>query len=115
MSNKQEFIEYVKNVMIDSEMPENAKKYFETLMIEKPAKEKPLFTDNGKLILQYMKDNYQDNANFSSKQIAEGIMLTSRAVSGAIRKLVTDGFVNKVSADPVIYQLSDKGIEIKIV
>ena len=35
--------------------------------------------------------------------------MTSRRVSGAIRKLVTDGYVEKVSQDPVIYALTEKG------
>jgi hypothetical protein len=35
-------------------------------------------------------------------------------VSGAMRKLVTDEFVEKVGQDPVIYTLTQKGKEIEI-
>jgi DNA-binding HxlR family transcriptional regulator len=42
------------------------------------------------------------------------MMISSRSVSGSIRKLVTDGFVEKVSTDPVLYALTDKGNEVTI-
>ena len=40
--------------------------------------------------------------------------VSSRSVSGAIRKLVNDGFVEKVSTDPVLYSITTKGIEVTI-
>jgi predicted transcriptional regulator len=51
---------------------------------------------------------------FKAKDIAEGLFISSRAVSGAIRKLVTDGYVEKVGQDPTIYSITDKGKNIKI-
>ena len=75
--------------------------------------EKPLFTDNGKLILQYLKDN-QATSTWKAKEIAEGLFISSRAVSGAIRKLVTDGYVEKMGQDPVIYSLTENGKNIVI-
>ena len=50
----------------------------------------------------------------SAKVMADEMMISSRSVSGAIRKLVTDGFVEKVSTDPVLYALTDKGNEVTI-
>jgi Mn-dependent DtxR family transcriptional regulator len=35
-------------------------------------------------------------------------------VSGAMRKLVTDGYVEKVGESPVIYMLTEKGKNITI-
>jgi predicted transcriptional regulator len=49
-----------------------------------------------------------------AKEIAEGMFISSRAVSGAMRKLVTDGFVEKVGQDPVMYILTEKGKNINI-
>ena len=49
-----------------------------------------------------------------AKAIAEGMGVSSRSVSGAIRKLVNDGFVEKVSTDPVLYSITAKGIEVTI-
>jgi predicted transcriptional regulator len=42
------------------------------------------------------------------------MFVSSRAVSGAMRKLVTDGFVEKVGQDPVMYALTDAGRNVKI-
>ena len=115
MSNKQEFIQFVENVVqeFNVEMPENAQKYFDA-MKNVPEKEKPMFTDGGKQILKYLKDNYSVGEALAAKIIAEGMMISSRSVSGSIRKLVTDGFVEKVSTDPVLYALTDKGNEVTI-
>ena len=70
--------------------------------------EKPMFTDNGKLILKYMQD-HPETSSFKAKDIGEGLFISSRAVSGAIRKLVTDGYVEKIGQDPVIYTLTEQG------
>ena len=51
---------------------------------------------------------------WKARDIAEGLFVSSRTVSGAIRKLVTDGFVEKVGQDPVIYSITEQGKNIKI-
>ena len=62
-----------------------------------------------------MKDNADGVSNmFKAKDIAEGIFVSSRSVSGAIRKLVTDGFVEKVGQDPIIYSVTALGKEVVI-
>lgn len=111
MSNKQEFIQFVEKFVTD--MPEGALKYFEA-MKSAPEKEKPMFTDGGKQILKYMQETYTEGENVTAKVIAEGMSISSRSVSGAIRKLVTDGFIEKVSTDPVVYALTSKGVEVTI-
>jgi predicted transcriptional regulator len=35
--------------------------------------------------------------------------LGSRSVSGAMRKLVSDGFCEKIGQDPVVYTITEKG------
>lgn len=114
MSKKKEFIDYVENLINNTslEMPEDAQKYWDAFKQYEEV-EKPLFTDNGKLILQYMKDNL-DTELWKARDIAEGLFISSRTVSGAVRKLVTDGFVDKVGQDPVIYTLTNKGKDIII-
>ena len=114
MNKKDEFIKYVE-MAIDAyptPMNEDAQFYWEALK-GKVEEDKPLFTDNGKLILQYMKD-HQETPMWKAKDIAEGLFISSRTVSGAIRKLVTDGFVEKVGQDPVIYSLTENGKNIEI-
>ena len=117
MSKKQEFIDYVESLMRGQEEPlemsENVKIYWEAFK-GKEEVEKPLFTDNGKLILQHMKDHL-DVPLWKPRDIAEGLFISSRAVSGAIRKLVSDGYVEKVGQEPVIYTLTEKGKNIEII
>jgi DNA-binding MarR family transcriptional regulator len=75
-------------------------------------KDKPAFTENGKLILKYMKDNKDIYNNlFKAKDIGEGLGISSRTVSGGIRKLVSDGYVEKMGESPIVYSLTNKGID----
>ena len=64
-------------------------------------------TDNGKLILGYMQSS-GINA-LTAKRISDGILISSRGVSGAMRKLVSDGYIEKVGTDPVVYALTSAG------
>lgn len=114
MSKKQEFIDYVeKNLMsINYEsIPENVKIYWENL---KKKEEKPLFTENGKKILTFLRDN-SEVESWKARDIAEGLFISSRTVSGAIRKLVNDGFVEKNGKDPVVYTITEAGKTIEII
>lgn len=71
---------------------------------------KSKFTDNGKLILVYMQENKDIFNNlFKAKEIGEGLGISSRTVSGAIRKLVTDGYVEKMGESPSIYAITELG------
>jgi len=72
--------------------------------------DKPKFTENGKLVLKFMIDSEDDFNNFfKAKDIGERIAVSSRTVSGALRKLVTDGYVEKVGGSPTVYILTEKG------
>ena len=115
MTKKDEFIKYVEDLMDGNlyEMSENVRLYWNAFK-GKVEEEKPMFTDNGKLILQYLKDN-QSTPMWKAKDIAEGLFISSRGVSGAMRKLVTDGYVEKVGQDPVIYSLTEKGKIVEII
>jgi Mn-dependent DtxR family transcriptional regulator len=44
-----------------------------------------------------------------AKDIGDELFISSRTVSGALRKLVNDGFVEKIGQNPVIYTLTEKG------
>ena len=115
MSIKNEFIDYVEELMMGNnpKMTENVKRFWEGFKTESVGDEKPLFTDDGKLILQYLKDN-TTTIMWKAKDIAEGLGVSSRKVSGSMRKLVTDGYVEKVGKDPSIYTLTDNGKNIVI-
>ena len=69
--------------------------------------DKPAFSEVGLQIFEYLRDGHEKNNK--AKDIAEGMGLPSKKVSGAMRKLVTDGYVEKFGSNPVIYSLSEKG------
>lgn len=109
---KQEFLNFV-NTLIEANpdlakqlMTDNIKEYLNILAEVKD--EKPILTENGKVILKYLQENI-DIKLWKSKDLAEQIGISSRGVSGALRKLVNDGFCEKMGTGPVIYYLTDKG------
>ena len=114
MSLKQDFISYVESNFSTNPMPENLTEYWEKFKGGSSGGDKPQFTENGKKILTFLQDN-ADTKTWKSKDIADGMFISSRTVSGAIRKLVSDGYVEKVGQDPVIYSITEKGIETKII
>ena len=46
---------------------------------------------------------------WKAKDIAERMGISSRGVSGAMRKLVSDGFCEKIGENPIVYKLTEKG------
>lgn len=120
MSKKEKFIEEVEEIINSytstfghSPLSEDSMTYWEVFK-GKAEIEKPLFTDNGKLIIKYMQEHISDMPMAKAREIGEGLFISSRAVSGAIRKLVSDGYVEKIGQDPTIYSLTNKGKEVVI-
>ena len=68
---------------------------------------KPAFTETGLAILEYLQQGHEKNNK--AKDIAEGMGLPSKKISGAMRKLVTDGYAEKFGQNPVIYSLTEQG------
>lgn len=93
---------------------EDALAYFEAFKTSIDKKEKPQFTDNGKLILKTMIESVDEKQNmFKARDIAVDAFISARSVSGSIRKLVTDGYVEKMGQDPIIYSLTELGKGVK--
>ena len=46
---------------------------------------------------------------FSSKQLGELLFMSARSVSGSMRKLVTEQYVEKSGTNPVTYKLTENG------
>ncbi len=89
-------------------IPDEVKEFYDILRSQQDKHiDKPLFTEAGLQILEYLKT--QDVKSLKAKDIADGMEISSRKVSGSIRKLVTDGFVEKYGANPVVYTLTEKG------
>lgn len=71
-------------------------------------------TENGRKSLIWMQENLESMNNiFTAKEIAEGLFTSGRSVSGSMRKLINDGYVEKIGANPVQYALTEKGINYK--
>lgn len=96
------------NLPLEDELVKNLVDIFEA----QKDKEKPEITEAGLEILSYMQE--VATTTMKAKDIADGMGLPSRKVSGSIRKLVTDGFVEKFGSSPVIYSLTAKGKEFDI-
>ena len=106
-----EFLDFV-NKLIEASpdvaeqlMTDNIKNYLTVLANEKV---KPALTENGKTILSYLQSSIPEGP-FKSSDVATGLGISARGVSGAMRKLVSDGFVLKTGKDPIIYELTEKG------
>ena len=121
MTKKERFINEVKAAIdgLEEKTPEvyfseDALDFWNALLVAGDTT-KPKFTENGKLILQQLRDNKDKYNNiFKAKEVGEGLGISSRTVSGGMRKLVTDGYVDKVGQDPVAYAITTKGIEVDL-
>ena len=89
---------------------EIAKNYFDKFVNGGGDVSKPAFTEKGIIILKYLKEN--PDAVLPAKKIAEDLELSSRTVSGAMKKLVNDGYVEKFEGEPKTYSITEKGKEV---
>jgi|GEM_PF-2052035 len=102
--------------MLFEELSSDALEYFEELKSSKETVSKAVVgvTEKGKPILKYMQENCESfNNAFKSKNIADGLFISSRIISGSLRKLVTDGYIEKISDEgvsPIVYAVTSKGL-----
>lgn len=118
MTKRESFIKIVKNEIFDRpdiwaenypDIYSDAEVYFNA-MLESADKEKSAFTENGKKVLKFMQEHFDEYGNlFKAKDMGEQLGISSRTVSGGMRKLVTDGYVEKIGSAPVIYAITEKG------
>lgn len=119
MTKKEAFIKWVESCKThvektaeNEEYLDMAFEYFEMFKSSSEVVDKPKFTDNGARILKYMQENKELHNNmFKAKDIGEGLNITSRAAGGAMRKLVSDGYLEKIVSEPVvIYAITSLGM-----
>lgn len=119
MSKKQEFIKMVESLISPASISETydetqAMAYFESLKLIKET-QKVEVTENGKNIILFMQSNEEVKSNlFYAKDIAEGMFVSSKVISGAMRKLVADGYVEKMTESPIVYAITDKGRQLSL-
>lgn len=68
-------------------------------------------TEKGYTILLQMKDV---NDWITAKSLGEIMDISGKSVSGTMRKLVTDGFVEKRAGNPTCYKITEKGLKYEI-
>ena len=119
MTKKEKFIEFVNVIMEDAMVDawddvtrkewKDAFDFFEDLKNGK-TKNSGAMTENGQKILIWMQENVDSMNNiFTSKEAAEALFTSGRSIAGSMRKLVNDGYVDKIGKDPVQYSLTDVG------
>ena len=112
MTNRERFIFEVEQTIKDVPdfFSEEALAYFEELKNGKASMGG--LTDNGRKVLEWLNEPERRNNYFSAKLIGEGLFVSSRVVSGAARKLITDGYLEKEGKNPVTYKITNAGKEI---
>ncbi|MCM1324722.1 MAG: winged helix-turn-helix transcriptional regulator [Acetobacter sp.] len=109
------FLEFFDNLVQSSgvTVPDEVQEFYDMLKDSQgTTSDKPVFTETGLVILKYMQQC--DSKTMKAKDIAEGVLLSSRKVSGAMRKLVNDGYVEKFGTNPVNYSITNQGKEIDL-
>lgn len=118
MSKRDAFIQVIETVLnkpeiIDSfpqEIWTKAIDFWKEFLDNKPKESGADVTENGIKILRWMSANKESLSNvFTSREVAEGLFTSGRSVSGAMRKLTSDGYVQKVGQNPVQYSLTEQG------
>lgn len=117
MSNYKAFIEFIdyliENCKEPVQMSPEIKEVYD-LVLTLDGGNKPLFTERGLEVLEFFQSN-SNNKNLKAKDIADGMDVSTRKVTGALRKLVTDGYINKFGTTPTVYTLTEKGKNFDIV
>lgn len=99
---KEEFIEKAINITSKEDF---GKLYDEII---KPTKNTEM-TKSGAAALKFLQT--KPGELYSAKMIGESLGVGSRSVSGSMRKLVTDGYVEKSGSNPTVYKITNKGID----
>ena len=110
MTNREQFINEIQNSLQSDGglyLSEGARAYFEELKGGKASIGG--LTEQGRAILEWLDDKERRNNFYSAKDIGEGLFAASRVISGATRKLVTDGYLEKEGKNPVTYMITSSG------
>ena len=118
MTNKEAFIKIIQKEIFDNDdiYGENYEQEFPLAMAfwedfkNGKSKSSEKMTENGAKLLSWMQENVDKMSNiFTSKEMAEALFTSGRSVAGSMRKLIKDGYVEKIGKDPVQYSLTEAG------
>lgn len=121
MTKREAFIDMVEDLLHPLDIKELSKddrnrmafEFFEEFKLNK-INSKITLTENGAKVLNFMQENKNKYNNvFKAKEIAEGLFVSSHSVSGCMRKLIAENFVEKIGKDPVTYAITEEGLKIE--
>ena len=112
-ASKEKFIEEISKLLDDIPdslaLSENAYEYWLLIKEGKNGDSKDM-TENGAKVLHFMQEKWESFNNvFTAQNIGEGLFMAPRSVSGSMRKLITNGYVEKVGSKPTSYALTNCG------
>ena len=111
MSKCEDFLNFFDELVSKNQplsIPVNVQEFYDMLKASDVQVEKPAFTEMGLSILTYLQSS--EIKSLKAKDIAEGMNVPSKKVSGAMTKLVNDGYLEKLNnGSPIIYALTEKG------
>lgn len=111
MSKCDEFLKFFDELVEKNQplsIPMNVQEFYEMLKASNVKVDKPAFTEMGIAILTYLQNS--EVKSLKARDIAEGMNMPAKKVSGAMTKLVNDGYLEKLNnGSPIIYALTEKG------
>lgn len=105
---KNVFIETVENLFnaYPLNVPTEALEFFEDYKRGKSSNRKEI-TDKGIAIILAMRENSEW---ITAKALGEIMDVSGRSISGSMKKLVEDGYVEKRAGTPSAYKITEKGL-----
>lgn len=108
MTAKEKFISEISNLITTNPLSDEAMQFFNGL------KEEKLLTKKGAEVLKLLQNQDKDYI-FTAKMLSENINMNTRSISGTMRKLLNDGFVEKIgSSTPISYRITEKGFALDL-
>ena len=114
-ASKEKFIAEISKLLEDvPDFIANNEEAYEYWLLFKDGKsgESKGMTETGGKVLKFMQEQCElFNNIFSAQNIGEGLFMPPRSISGSMRKLISDGYVEKIGVKPTTYALTDAGKE----
>ena len=110
MTAKENFISEIEKLLTTNTINEDAMNYF-TEFKNGTVKNSSVITEKGVAVLRFLQTQPSTNYAFTAKMIAEELNMNTRSISGTMRKLLNDGYVEKLTTlTPITYQITPAGL-----
>lgn len=109
MTNREQFINEITTVLDNFKVELSPEAHTYWLELQNGKASVGGLTEHGRMILEWLNDKNRLHNFYSAKEIGEGLFASSRVISGAARKLITDGYLEKEGKNPVTYRITADG------